>query len=450
MPRRNRRVLHLTRNFRGFEHTDGFASTNVFEELLDRGWVGEVRFLFDEEKDLFIDKNPGLKMDVFNERDFHTLKPDLVLLEGGVNPLNWDDWRIPPTLLTEFVEAGGVAFAIDMGRGRLESSEQRKDARFFGAWIDPESRVPYLSDEIGSAFDIDPREMLVSEWLQDAFNGITSVHVEGAVPVQPVAHMSISSSPREVQLIDDVIQPGLGPFPIGTVVNRDKGFAAGIFAGMTVDLITNRYPSNVDWAVNLFEIVAEQASRRKKLLGGGVDTQAAATTDLPTLIASGESHIVEFKRSLGWNVPEPDLKNERAAKAHKEQLEQVVKTVAGFLNSDGGTLIVGVTDNGSVVGIEHDLDCHKGKDGLIRVATDRLANHLEGTMANVRIAVEEVDGVQIAVFRVKPSDRPVYARNLRGHHQGQEVFWVRNNNQTQSLEGSEAVKYIKDRFDSPW
>ena len=72
--------------------------------------------------------------------------------------------------------------------------------------------------------------------------------------------------------------------------------------------------------------------------------QAALEQDVAALIAGGESGSVEFKSSLRW-----DLKKGERNRA----LEGVIlKTLAGFMNSEGGTLLIGVADDGGVVGIE--------------------------------------------------------------------------------------------------
>jgi hypothetical protein len=65
------------------------------------------------------------------------------------------------------------------------------------------------------------------------------------------------------------------------------------------------------------------------------------------LIKRGESKTLEFKSTLRWS-----LKENR--KDDKGVTHAVLKTVAAFLNTEGGDLLIGVADDGSVVGIEHD------------------------------------------------------------------------------------------------
>ena len=65
------------------------------------------------------------------------------------------------------------------------------------------------------------------------------------------------------------------------------------------------------------------------------------------LINGGENERVEFKSSMRW-----DYKENRVNK----NLEGVIiKTLSAFLNSSGGTLLIGVDDLGDVIGIGKDL-----------------------------------------------------------------------------------------------
>ena len=65
------------------------------------------------------------------------------------------------------------------------------------------------------------------------------------------------------------------------------------------------------------------------------------------LILNDEVRSVEFKQTARWNVSE---------KRKDKLMEEIVaKTVAGFLNGAGGTLFIGVHDDGRPVGLERDL-----------------------------------------------------------------------------------------------
>ena len=61
----------------------------------------------------------------------------------------------------------------------------------------------------------------------------------------------------------------------------------------------------------------------------------------------GESKTLEFKSTLRWNTKE-DRKDDKVI------THSALKTVAAFLNTDGGDLLIGVRDDGSIIGIERD------------------------------------------------------------------------------------------------
>jgi hypothetical protein len=75
-------------------------------------------------------------------------------------------------------------------------------------------------------------------------------------------------------------------------------------------------------------------------------TEQLATNTLASRIRHGETASLEFKSSLRWNI--------KAEKFDKDIESSVLKTIAAFCNTAGGELLIGVADNGSVVGIAHD------------------------------------------------------------------------------------------------
>src|SRR3990167_3633054 len=69
--------------------------------------------------------------------------------------------------------------------------------------------------------------------------------------------------------------------------------------------------------------------------------------NIEEIIKSGEHERLEFKTSLRWDSKR-DMVNKELEKA-------VMKTVAAFLNSDGGHLLIGVGDKGQPTGLEKDF-----------------------------------------------------------------------------------------------
>jgi len=97
---------------------------------------------------------------------------------------------------------------------------------------------------------------------------------------------------------------------------------------------------------------------------------AAAADDpakaVKNLIAAGESAVVEFKSTARW-----DVKQNQPGK-HIERI--IVKTIAALLNTAGGTLVIGVEDDGNVYGLAEDykLSGGKGRDSFENWLTQTL------------------------------------------------------------------------------
>ena len=125
--------------------------------------------------------------------------------------------------------------------------------------------------------------------------------------------------------------------------------------------------------------------------------------------------------------------------------EGVIKTVAAFMNSKGGTLGIGISDDGDIPGIQPDLDYKKQDlDGC----QNWLATLLINAMGQVSVAKNvdnrfgAVEENVVCLVDVVPSPTPVYADTVKG----KEVFYVRVGNTTRILSGGEMVEYIGRHF----
>ena len=154
------------------------------------------------------------------------------------------------------------------------------------------------------------------------------------------------------------------------------------------------------------------------------------------LAADGESLTVEFKSSM--------IHSYNSAVPEKVILGSVIKTIAAFLNTEGGTLAIGLHDDATPLGIEPDLAA-KGFD-LDRyenfVVTSIVANIDAVAVSRCRVRFETVSDKTICLIDVQPSTRPVYATTDKG----KDLFYVRTGNATRVLETKDVVTYVEDRF----
>ena len=125
--------------------------------------------------------------------------------------------------------------------------------------------------------------------------------------------------------------------------------------------------------------------------------------------------------------------------------ENVIKTVAAFVNSRGGTLGIGISDDGDVLGIQADLDYKKQDlDGYQNWLSTLLMTAMghSNVAKHVGIRFEAVEDHVVCLVDVSPSTSPVYADTMKG----KEVFYVRVGNSTRIFTGSEMVDYISGHF----
>lgn len=156
---------------------------------------------------------------------------------------------------------------------------------------------------------------------------------------------------------------------------------------------------------------------------------------LPSLIDQGEGERLEFKSTLRW-----DCREQRTNKA----LEKIiVKSVAGMLNHHGGTLLIGVDDNGQAVGIEADYQTlkHKNSDGFERALMD-LIRHSLGSPACTRIHpyFPTLSGMAICQLVVERSDVPIFMQDGNVAR-----YCVRMGNSTREFDAREAHLHIAQR-----
>ncbi|MBN2156486.1 MAG: putative DNA binding domain-containing protein, partial [Candidatus Lokiarchaeota archaeon] len=161
------------------------------------------------------------------------------------------------------------------------------------------------------------------------------------------------------------------------------------------------------------------------------------STEEPTseldIIRMGESQFVEFKAALRWNIHTnaPDNRIEHS----------LLKTVVAFMNSDGGTLYVGVADDGEIVGIEED---RFPNDDKFLLHFGNLFNDKIGRQFTKYIDYEivKINGKSVMKANCHRSPQPVFLKDK----QRQDEFYVRHGPSSVELSMSEFNSYAKDRF----
>jgi hypothetical protein len=180
--------------------------------------------------------------------------------------------------------------------------------------------------------------------------------------------------------------------------------------------------------VRMGRLVAE-AYRR---LCGDIVEAKPRVVSVAELLAEGETGGVEFKSSLRMNLHtgQPDEKIHLSA----------LKTIAGFLNAHGGVLMVGVGDDGKILGLAADDFPNEDKMGLhlVNLIRDRIG---EIFLPYVHPHFEDEDGQRVLVIRCERGPKPAFVKD--GSFQR---FYVRGANATSELSGNSVTDYVKARF----
>ncbi|MBN1348386.1 DUF262 domain-containing protein [candidate division KSB1 bacterium] len=152
------------------------------------------------------------------------------------------------------------------------------------------------------------------------------------------------------------------------------------------------------------------------------------------IIAKGENDYVEFKSTLLYCLKEQ--------KPMKYISQMIAKSITAFLNSEGGKLFVGVSDDGSILGLSNDfkiLDKSNPKDTFL-IRFDNIIRDYFGKeyLHYLSPKFVSIDGKEIFVVDVLPSSKPVYLINNE-----KEEFYIRGSASSQPLSMKEAHDYIE-------
>lgn len=229
--------------------------------------------------------------------------------------------------------------------------------------------------------------------------------------------------------LDNVISVSHRQSPLGKVTKYG-----------TIELISNNTSKkikleNIPTPEKYVDLILKfkRFSANKKIEAGVVDVKL----NISDLLKKEEHENLEFKSTFRWDM--------RQNAVNKILEKSAMKTIAAFLNSQGGHLLMGVDDNKTIIGLASDYG------SLIRKDADGFENHFSQVFHHmigaefrqfIKLNWSQVDGKECCVVSVEPSQKPVYLKN----DNNSEEFYIRTGNGTTSLKLSEANSYIDSRW----
>jgi hypothetical protein len=159
--------------------------------------------------------------------------------------------------------------------------------------------------------------------------------------------------------------------------------------------------------------------------------------DIASIIQQGEGPFLEFKSTFRWDIEQ--------SRTNRLLEGVVLKSLAGFLNSNhGGTLLIGVADDGEIIGLENDYQTLKkqNQDGFEQVIMSAIAANLGADLcSHVSILFHVIDNMDICRLIVSPSARPVFL------NQGNNPkLYIRTGGATRDLNIQEALEFAPMRW----
>jgi predicted HTH transcriptional regulator len=149
------------------------------------------------------------------------------------------------------------------------------------------------------------------------------------------------------------------------------------------------------------------------------------------LIDQGESENLEFKSTMRMNL--------KSGKFGKEVEFAWLKTVVAFLNTNGGTLLIGVDDNGIIQGL--DADDFENDDKCRLHFKNLISQHIGLEFSEfIEFDLKSTEGKTIGVVHCSRANAPVFLKHGRD-----EDFFIRSGPASLKLSVSQVLKYLKQR-----
>ena len=153
-------------------------------------------------------------------------------------------------------------------------------------------------------------------------------------------------------------------------------------------------------------------------------------------IKAGESRKLEFKSTLRWNI--------RANKIDSKMEFEVLKTIVALCNSDGGELLIGVSDEGENLGIDFDLHSFKKEDKFLLHLRNIITDKIQPSVHHfVEYGIVNLENKRVCSVKCKESSKAIW---LKFYKDKDAEFFIRSGPSSTRLPPPDAIDYINDHF----
>ncbi len=153
--------------------------------------------------------------------------------------------------------------------------------------------------------------------------------------------------------------------------------------------------------------------------------------DILKLIRMGESERLEFKSTLRTNL--------QTGETDKRMEKAVLKSIVAFLNTDGGDLLVGVTDQDGICGV--DVESFENKDKMGLHLTNLISSQIgNGFLSYISFGMTDFDDKTVIRVKCLSCPQPVFLKEGKT-----EIYYVRSGPSTVELTGMNLLNYVNSR-----
>lgn len=161
--------------------------------------------------------------------------------------------------------------------------------------------------------------------------------------------------------------------------------------------------------------------------------QGALKEEIIEMIKKGESESLEFKSTFRTNLYTDDI--------DRKVEYSTLKTIAAFLNSKRGALLIGVTDSGEIIGTEKDK--FESKDKYALHLTNVIKTKIgKKNLPLINLQFIEIDNKTVLKIECEKSKTPVFIKSPAD----EEEFYIRAGPSSVQIKGSELIDYIEKNF----
>ena len=245
----------------------------------------------------------------------------------------------------------------------------------------------------------------------------------------------IDQTRKDIVLINPAIKINKPLRELRNKLSEDSVFLITV-QDLTNQFITRNEQARVvnEW-VSVRDKVLRELESYEPLVAEAIDPRELT---LEELIKLPESNRLEFKSSIAFDIKQGNY--------NRERIDDVTKALSALMNTDGGVLVLGVSDNMEVRGLERDvkkIGNETDEDALERCLTEIVVNSLG--IVNQKYfhpKFKLLDGKIIAKIDINPAESEVYCADTKG----KKHFFVRAQNTSRRLEATDAIEYSKDHW----